>query len=201
MKVKFEHIQKALQKDFDNKMKQLRFNSMLALNDVAQEIKKNAVPESFKDEFTVRNKQFPKRTQFKRATTANLEVDLTFPHEQMEAHATGGEKVPGRSHDLAIPMPDLQQKSFRSAKGVVKRNYKPSTLISDKKAFVLTAKSGKKYVARHTKTDTEFLYRLKPEAKLKKDFDFKKICVETRDKFLGNFLEKRLKEAKAKNRL
>lgn len=198
MKVKFEHIQKALQKDFDNKMKQLRFNSMLALNDLAKEIKYKTIPEEFKKQFTVRNKQFTERTEYDRATKSRLYVSLKFPHDQMEIHTNGGTKTPKKKKNLSIPMPDLKEKSFRAKGGAVKNSYKPSNV---KKSFLLQSGSGRKYIVRRTKNDVEFLYRLTPEARIKKDFDFQKVCIKTRDKLIGDFLEKRLKEAKAKNRL
>lgn len=217
--VSLENFGKALEKQIKSDIRQVKFCASLALNDLARKIKAESVPKSFEKSFTVRNKQFPQRLQYDKAKPDRLSVTLTFPHEQMVPHAEGGEKTPSRSKLLAVPADDLKEKSFRGPKGAVKKSYKPATLLqyadthptrrkgeksSGAKAFVQTSKSGHKFIAkRKSKRSNEFdvLYSLNPLSKIKKDWDFRRVVVESRDKFLADFLDKRIKDAIAKKRL
>lgn len=188
-----KNFKNQLDKFVNSSVKNVKKAAASAINDVAWNAKNKALPAEFAKNFTVRNKKFPNTSRYTKATPENLNSTITYPFDFMELHTIGGTKTPERNRMLAVPMPDLLNKSFRGANGKIKKSYKPSSLLAynnsnkvktkGKKsqkahAFLLRSKAGTPFIAKRkskTSRSIELLYWLTNKVGIKRSWDYGKI--------------------------
>jgi hypothetical protein len=163
---------------------QVPFAFSRTLNDVAFQVRKEIVEVTFNRDFTVRNKSFARglfRTGDK-ATKRNLmtSVGQVLDRGYIGVHASGGTKSP-RGTNIAIP---LSPGKVRTSTGRVASAKKPRNL---KNSFFRNV-NGNTILFERKKKTVEAVFVLKPDAPIKKTFDFYEDALTTATTvFSGSF--------------